>query len=82
MLSVASAVKLIKQNKEFSIKYVAHGDKKAKRAGGYIVDIPRARLKSSYHYGYSLNIEVLPSGNIRECKAILILEVNGIQVYY
>ena len=57
----------------FSLKYV-------KRSTGEIIFIEQAVMTSNFHLG-TINIKILPSGEIRKIILPLILEFNNTPVF-
>lgn len=81
IIFLGEVLKKIKSGEIFSIRYVAHGDKKKRRPGGQFVEINKAVMTSYYNRNNSINIKDLDTGEIKECKTILILKFNGDSVY-
>jgi hypothetical protein len=81
MIHLSDVLEIVNAGDEISIRYIAHGNNNRKRKGGYIVIADNVIITSSNYERNSLNIMFKRSNQIRECKIILIIELNGEETF-
>ena len=81
MLHISRALKLLQDNKPHDVKFVAKGDEKIARKGGYVVNMRNSIVTSSNYKLRKLNLRSLDSKQTRWAYYILLIEVDGHEIF-
>lgn len=65
--------KFVERDPEFSMKFVSEA--------GEVITVERCRCTSFHSAGRTINIRLLPSGEIRKVVRVSIIEINGKELY-
>jgi len=77
MFKISKAIQIANNGKPHSFVFVAKGDDR--RKGGYLIQIPRAVVSSSYHKG-TVNLQ-LANGKFRKLYWCLLIYFDGIEIH-
>ncbi len=80
MIFYPEMLKLAQDNKPHDFVFVAKGNEN--REGGYIVDMKKTVVISSYFSASTFNLKSLVSNQIRKVYTMLILSFDGNKVVY
>lgn len=81
MLYLTRAINLLENGELHSIKFITAGSVKAKRDGGYEVEMLNCKVLSSNNERQKFNIKSMDSGQIRWVSFALLTEVDGIEIF-
>lgn len=81
MISLLRAINLIENGEHHDIKFVTAGSIKNKRAGGYEVEMINCKVLSSNNERQKLNVKSTDSGQIRWVSFVLLIDVDGIEIF-
>jgi hypothetical protein len=78
---LSEAIALAEDGRPHDFEFVSKGNSKTKREGGYIVRMDNAVLTSSNNQKQKMNIKGLESGQIRWCYYVLLIRIDGQEVF-
>jgi len=81
MLHISKAIAYAQNNKPHDFKFVSKGTNGKNRKGGYIVSMTNAVVTSSFHEKRKMNIKSLDSNQVRWCYYVLLIEIDGHEVF-
>jgi len=81
MLHISQVLPLAENKQSHDFKFIAKGTKKTKRKGGYMVKMQDCKVLSSNHERQKMNIKSNINGEIRWIYFMLLIEIDGHEVF-